>query len=107
MMPAREGTAPSLAPLYDLVSTAVYDEVPTRLAMSIDGAKRLEEVRRDVWVKLAAEIDFAPRYVAQRLSPFVEQVVAAADALAARPEHEDEIVWAIVTGVRDRAAKLL
>jgi serine/threonine-protein kinase HipA len=33
-----DSRAPSLAPLYDLVSTAVYGELTTRLAMSIDGA---------------------------------------------------------------------
>ena len=36
--------APTLAPLYDLVSTVVYPELVTRLAMSIDGATQIGDV---------------------------------------------------------------
>lgn len=102
-----DSSAPSLAPLYDLVSTAVYERLTTRLAMSIDGAKRLEEIRESTWKTLAEEIGFAPRYVQQRMQPFVRQVVAAADDLASRQDHGDPIVKEIVTGIHSRATALL
>lgn len=99
--------APRLAPLYDLVSTAAYDELTTRLAMSIDGAKNLDEVDLDAWRKLAAEIGFAPRFVAQRMEPFVKGVQAAVLNLIAEGPGSDPVVMGIVTGIGARAKRLL
>jgi serine/threonine protein kinase HipA of HipAB toxin-antitoxin module len=39
--------APTLAPLYDLVSTTAYPEPTTRLAMSIDGVRQISEAGSD------------------------------------------------------------
>jgi serine/threonine-protein kinase HipA len=95
--------APSLAPCYDLVSTAAYAELTTRLAMSIDGATHLEEVDRKAWEKLADDVGFAPRFLAQRTLPFVEEVVETAVRLAAEREYGEEIVEEIVRAIQERA----
>lgn len=42
-----------LAPLYDVVSTAVYPELTARMAMSIGGAEMPEEVDMAAWERLA------------------------------------------------------
>ncbi len=47
--------APTLSPLYDVVSTVVYPELTTRLAMSIGGARALADVDDRAWAKLAAD----------------------------------------------------
>lgn len=99
-----DSPAPSLAPLYDLVSTAAYEELTRRLAMSIDGATELGEVGRDAWDRLAAEVGFAPRFLEQRMDPFVTRVAAAAEELAASGEHDEPIVTEIVAGIRTRSA---
>lgn len=99
--------APSLAPLYDLVSTVVYDNLTTRLAMSINGARRLEEVNRSCWDDLAEAVGVAKRFVAQRMEPFVDRVTALAGELAARPEHDDPIVAEIVRGIEQRSKAIL
>jgi serine/threonine-protein kinase HipA len=98
-----DSPAPSLAPLYDLVSTAVYDELTTRLAMSIDGATTLEEVRPGAWKQLAGEVGFAPRFLEQRVEPFLARVLEAAAELAGQGEHADPVVEPIVAGIRERA----
>lgn len=100
-----DSSSPGLAPLYDLVSTAVYDEMSTRLAMSIDGARYLQELEPRAWVELAEEVGFASRYVEQRLAPLVAAVVRAADELATRREHDHPIVSSIVSGIHERAKK--
>lgn len=100
-----DSRAPRLAPLYDLVSTAAYRELSSRLAMSIDGARMLEEVDRAAWQRLAEEIGFAPRFLAQRMEPFVARVLEALPQLASEPEHSDRIVREIVVGVSARAAR--
>lgn len=101
-----DSEAPNLSPFYDLVSTAVYSELTTRLAMSIDGALRLDEVDLPAFEKLAQEVGFAPRFLEQRLLPFVEAVLDAAERLAAKPEHADPVVGQIVTEIGKRARRI-
>jgi serine/threonine-protein kinase HipA len=101
-----DSRAPRLAPLYDLVSTAAYDELTRRLAMSIDGARKLEEVNYAAWERLAAEIQFAPRFLDQRMEPFVARVREALRELASDPEHSHEIVREIAAGIAARAEQL-
>jgi serine/threonine-protein kinase HipA len=101
-----DSRAPSLAPLYDLVSTAAYDELTTRLAMSIDGAMSLEGVELAAWRQLAEEIRFAPRFLEQRMAPFVDRVRDAAVELAGEPQHADPIVREIIADSRERSKRL-
>ena len=101
-----DSRAPSLAPLYDLVSTATYDELTTRLAMSIDGARRLESIERGAWLRLAEEVGFAPRFLEQRMAPFVDRVLGAVPELASEPQHSDPIVREIAVGISERALRL-
>lgn len=101
-----DSRAPRLAPLYDLVSTAAYDELTRRLAMSIDGARELEEVDHTAWQRLAAEIGFAPRFLGQRMEPFVARVREVLPELAREPQHSHEIVQEIAVGITARAKQL-
>lgn len=97
--------APSLAPLYDLLSTSVYDELTKRLAMSIDGATELEEVEGVAWGQLAGEVGFAPRFQVQRMEPFVDRVRDVAEDLASDPQHGEPLVAEIVSGIRRRSER--
>jgi serine/threonine-protein kinase HipA len=49
-----------LAPLYDVVSTAVYDEVDDEMAMAIGGNFDPESVRLEDWLDMSADCDLAP-----------------------------------------------
>jgi serine/threonine-protein kinase HipA len=102
-----DSRAPSLAPLYDLVSTAAYgDMLTTRLAMSINGATHLERVAPDAWRKLAEEVGFPTRFLEQRVKPFVARVLGTADELSGEPQHSDPMVEEIVAGIRARADQI-
>lgn len=101
-----DSRAPSLAPLYDLVSTVAYEELTSRLAMSIDGAKRLADVEQSAWRRLAGEVGFAPRFLEQRMAPFVERVRDAVPELASEPQHSDPIVREIAAGIAQRAKQI-
>jgi serine/threonine-protein kinase HipA len=100
-----DSPAPSLAPFYDLLSTAIYGELTRRLAMSIDGATELEVVDRTAWAQLADEVGFAPRFLEQRMEPFVQQVLAAAEDLSQASEYAGPLVAQIVTGIQERAER--
>lgn len=47
-----------LAPLYDIVSTAIYPEVTDRMAMSIGGVDDPRQVDLDAWARLSEECGF-------------------------------------------------
>jgi len=97
--------APSLAPLYDLLSTVVYEELTKRLAMSIDGAIKIEEVDGRAWSRLADEVGVSPRFLEQRMGAFVEQVVGSALALSENPEFAGPVAEGIVAGIAARAER--
>ena len=48
-----------LAPLYDVVSTAVHDEVDDEMAMAIGGNFDPESVRFEDWLDMSADCDLA------------------------------------------------
>jgi HipA-like protein len=100
-----DSPAPSLAPLYDLLSTAAYEELTKRLAMSIDGAIMLEDVDATAWQRLAEEAGVAPRFLEQRMDPFVARMFVAAESLAEQDRHSDLATEKIVAGIQRRAER--
>lgn len=100
-----DSRAPTLAPLYDLISTTAYPEVSSQMAMSVDGARNIEEVDGAAWSRLAKEANVSPRFLEQRMGAFVERVAVAAPALAAEPEFDDPVVERILAGTTERAGR--
>lgn len=95
--------SPALAPLYDLVSTTVYSELTTRLAMSIDGARRIAEVDAGAWVRLAEEIDYSRRFVVTETSDLVARTLVESRKLIGGEPHDNEIARSIADGIEKRA----
>jgi serine/threonine-protein kinase HipA len=95
--------APTLAPLYDLVSTGVYPELATRLAMSIDGATHIAEVDAAAWEALARQTGYSARFMRTTTAALVDRVLAEAGALAAQRRHENDTVAVILEGLLGRA----
>ncbi len=54
----ESGVGVRLAPLYDVVSTAVYPEVTDRMAMSIGGVDDPRQVGVEAWTRLSEECQF-------------------------------------------------
>lgn len=102
-----DSRAPSLAPFYDLLSAAVYGELTTRMAMSIDGATHLDEIDNQAWRKLAGQVGFAPRFLEERMLPFVGRVSESAARLSAEAEYAEEPVQEIAGAIRQRAERFL
>ncbi len=95
--------APTLAPLYDIVSTAVYPELTTRLAMSIDGARELDEVDDGAWVKLAADAGYRPAFVRKSVSDLLKRAALESRALTLAPEHDNGSARAIDARIQQLA----
>lgn len=73
-----------LAPFYDLVSTLVYPELSSRMAMKIGGKYEFDAVLPRHWEKFARDVGLAPSMVRQRLGKLADAMVP---ALAAERKH--------------------
>jgi len=94
--------APALAPLYDLVSTTVYPQLTTRLAMSIDGARRIDEVDARAWAVLADEIKYNRRFVITETSDLVGRVIEESRKLLDGEVHNNSMARSIADGIEKR-----
>lgn len=102
-------TGVRLAPLYDIVSTAVYDDLTPRLAMAIGGEDDPSQVDLLCWERLGAESGLGgalPRFV-QRWSG---EVLAATESCLRGLEQDGwshPVVEAIADVCRERARRLI
>jgi serine/threonine-protein kinase HipA len=98
-----DGSAPTLAPLYDLVSTTAYPELTTRLAMSIDGATHIEDVNTKAWEALAKETSYSARFIRTTTNSMIERTIEEAGRLAAQPWHDNGTAKTIYESIYARA----
>ena len=70
----RGGNGRGLAPIYDAMSTAIYPGLSRVNAMSIGGAARFEDVRRDSFAAMAAEVGMRPALVLSRLDTICRKI---------------------------------
>ena len=77
------GEGAVLAPLYDLVSTAVYPELSREMAMGIGGDMDFAVISRESFSKMARDCGISPKLVLSRLDAMGLRIVAAAERIAA------------------------
>jgi len=78
----------SLAPIYDVMSTAVYRSLSHVNAMSIGGAKRFEDVSRQGFSAMAEEVGMRPQLILGRLDAMVDRILPKARRLARELKEE-------------------
>ncbi len=103
--PAR---GPRLAPLYDIVSTGVYD-VTTRMAMSIGGEEEPAAVTEESWRRLAAECKVNATLLVREVRSIATRVrgcIAAVAATASAEGWHRPVIDDICRMVEERAALL-
>jgi len=83
----------SLAPLYDLMSTAIYPAVSPHLAMTIDGVHRIDGVTGDRIVNEAVTWGLPRRRVSDEVMTFLNRAPRAIEAVAsATPGTPDRLI---------------
>ena len=95
-----------LAPLYDLLSTALYPGLSLTMAMSIGGAYRFSEVDRRVLTEGAKALGLRGTYLAKRMDVLRERIPKAAEEAAAGllgRGLDESVLERLVRLVRDRA----
>lgn len=99
----RTDAGVTLAPFYDLLSTAVYPDLTHQLAMSIGGATAIDDVELAAWRRLAAQVGVNEGFAIEQLGEIVAKTLEEAGALLAASTDREQIVAEIVEGIRRRA----
>ncbi|MBI5442218.1 MAG: type II toxin-antitoxin system HipA family toxin [Deltaproteobacteria bacterium] len=70
------------APFYDLLSTGVYADLSSKLAMKIGGEGRIDHLFRRHWERLAGDLGVSPRAVLSTLNEMADAILGAARDLS-------------------------
>jgi serine/threonine-protein kinase HipA len=92
----------TLAPLYDVVSTAVYPELTAKMAMKIGGRYEFDEVLPRHWSRFAKDAGLAAAQVRRRLLDLTNRLPA-----AARTVRDDFETRGLATPIIDRIIDLI
>lgn len=106
LLHARDGIR--LAPLYDVVSTSVYPELTTRMAMSIGGVEEPGEVRLESWRRFARDAGLGgqlPGFVRRWAAATLDGAEEVRQTALAEGWHRP-LLDAIVELCRERAGQL-
>ena len=98
-----------LAPLYDLLSTALYPDLSVAMAMSIGGTFRFSEVNRAVLTEGARVLGLRRDYLSKRLDALRDRLPKAAEEVAAGllgRGLDESVLERLVRLVRGRAERL-
>jgi len=72
---------PRLAPFYDLLSTAIYPNLSSKIAMKIGGEYRPDWIAARHWQRLAGDIGVKTKMIHQTIKKMSEKIVVEAEAL--------------------------
>lgn len=81
----------TLAPLYDLMSTAVYPELSEKMAMKIGSKYKADEVMIRHWESLAQTCRFNPKLLIKRLHQQAQLMIEKTAALMQQLENEKDL----------------
>jgi serine/threonine-protein kinase HipA len=104
------GRTPDLAPLYDVLCTAVYPRLAKKLAMAIGGRAIADTIQLKHWLTLVPDTKGAQRLLVKNMTELAGRIRVEADKLLAEFEEAGiahEILKAIRAVIETRATHLL
>lgn len=103
------GNRAEFAPLYDLVSTAVYPELSQEMAMRIGGDASFDSISRGSFSRLAEDCSVSPKLVLGRLDDMSRRIVPAASRLAdeCNARFPSKVYRQILSVMQSRLASLM
>jgi Uncharacterized protein related to capsule biosynthesis enzymes len=94
----------SLAPLYDVLSTAVYPNLTAKMAMKIGSKYRFNELQQRHWEQFAEAAGLSPAQTKKRILQIAEQLPEEAARLQhTAPFSGKPVVTTIVELIQERA----
>ncbi len=99
------GTTPTLAPLYDLLSTAVYDHLTPKMAMKLGSKYKFAEVQARHWAQFAEAAGLSKAQTRKRVLHLAQDLPGGARQLQSSPPFAGQsIVAKIITLIEQRSA---
>lgn len=96
--------APTLAPLYDVLSTAVYEHLTPKMAMKLGSKYKFTEVQARHWKQFAEAAGLSKAQTKKRVLSMAQELPFAARQLQASPVFADQsTVVKIVTMIEQRS----
>lgn len=103
-------SGPALAPFYDLMCTAVYDELTDRIAMKIGGEDRPDWIIARRWQHFSGDIDVGFKLVKQILETMSKQIVTKAKTVQQEFNEqygECALIENIINVIETRSTKVI
>jgi serine/threonine-protein kinase HipA len=100
-------STPVLAPLYDVLSTAVYPNLTPKMAMKIGGKYKFSEVQARHWEQFAEAVGLSKAQARKRILALAKSMPTTARELQSDPAHgftSHGVVEQIVTLIEQRCA---
>ena len=101
------GERAELAPLYDVVCTAVYPSLTPKMAMKIDSQYEFEHVMPHNWGAMAQQCGLSPQVLKKRLRYWAERLPSQATVLAKSGPSNNGVVNEVVALITSRSNKTL
>lgn len=103
--PPSSRAAPTLAPLYDVLSTAIYPSLTPKMAMKLGSKYKFSEVQLRHWEQFAEAAGLARAQTRKRILGMAQALPRAARTLQATPMFTGEpLIEQIATLIEQRAA---
>ena len=100
------GGAVTLAPLYDVLSTAVYDAASASMAMDLGGEWRFERLQASHWERFAQAASLSKAQTRKRVRALSQSLLSRARELQSFPPFAGESVIDEIVGLIGRRAGL-
>ena len=99
---------PTLAPLYDLLCTAVYPTLTTKMAMKVGSTYRFSEVRKRHWERFALDAGLSGAQTKKRMMRIAQELPQAVGKLQSEPAFSgNELINKIAALIEQRCALTL
>jgi serine/threonine-protein kinase HipA len=102
----RKSAAPTLAPLYDLLCTAVYDHLTPKMAMKLGGKYKFTEVQPRHWEQFAQAAELSKAQTRKRVLHIAQQLPTVARQLQALQPFVGQPIIAKMIELMDQRAAL-
>lgn len=100
------GGSPTLAPLYDVLSTAVYEHLTPKMAMKLGSKYKFTEVQARHWTQFAEAAGLSKAQTKKRVLSMAKELPLAASQLQASPAFADQSIVAKIVAMIEQRSEL-
>lgn len=100
------GSAPTLAPLYDVLSTVVYEHLTPKMAMKLGSKYKFTEVHARHWAQFAEAAGLSKAQTKKRVLSMAQELPIAARQMQTSPVFVDQLIVAKIVAMIEQRSEL-